>query len=83
MSSRDESDAESMSTDMLEDICDGSQYHLSINSRESRYTILDRIKQSQEEWKGALLSTRNMGKVLYQLFKAAVNEISQRFTNFW
>ena len=83
MSSRDESDAESMYMDMLEDICDGIQYHLSINSRESRYTIIDRIKQSQEEWKGALLSTRNMGKVLYQLFKAAVNEISQRFTNFW
>ena len=35
MSSVDESDDEPMSTDMLEDICDGSQYHPSVNTREA------------------------------------------------
>ena len=44
MSSDDNSDAEPMSTDMLEDIPDGSQSHLSINSREARYKIRDHIK---------------------------------------
>ena len=32
-------------TEMLEDICDGSQTHMNINRRESRYKIRDRIKQ--------------------------------------
>ena len=32
----DEYDAGPMSTDMLEDICDSSQFHLSINRREAR-----------------------------------------------
>ena len=29
------------------------------------------------EWKGVLLSMRNIGKGLYKVFKAVVNEISQ------
>ena len=41
----DESDAETMPTDMLEDIRYGSQYHPSINRREARYNIRDCIKQ--------------------------------------
>ena len=36
MSSVDESDAETMSTDMLEYIFDGSQHHPSINRNEAR-----------------------------------------------
>ena len=63
------------STDMLEDICDGSQSHPIVNRRESRYKIRDCIKQIQEEWKGALLSTRNMGKGFHKVFKAVVNDI--------
>ena len=43
MSSGDEYDTEPMSADLLEDICDRSQYHLSINSREARYKIHDRF----------------------------------------
>ena len=42
--SGDDSDAEPMSTEMLEDICDGSQYHPVVNRREARYKICDRIK---------------------------------------
>ena len=39
---------------MLEDICDGSQSHHSINRREACYKIWDIIKQRQLECKGAL-----------------------------
>ena len=49
MSSGDKSDAEPMPTDVLEDILDGSQYHLIINRRETCYKIHDRIKQRQAE----------------------------------
>ena len=46
-----------ISTEMLEDICDGSQTHPNVNIREARYKIRDRIRQRQSEWKGALKST--------------------------
>ena len=77
MLSGDESDAEPMFTDVLEDIRDRSQSHLSINRRELCYKICDRIKLVPAECKGALLSTRNMGKVLHKVFKAVFNEILQ------
>ena len=57
MSSGDGYDVEPMSTEMLEDMCDGSQSRLRINSIEARYKIRDCIKRVQEEWKGDLLST--------------------------
>ena len=57
MSPCDESDAETMSTDIIEDICGGSQSHPITNRREARYKIRDCFKQRQLEWKGALLST--------------------------
>ena len=60
ISSGDESDDEPMSTEILEDIHDGSQSNLSVNRRETRYNIHDMIKQSQVEWKGVLLSMRNI-----------------------
>ena len=56
----DESDDEPISTDMLEDIQDGSQSRTSVNRRDARYKIRDHIKRGQVEWKGALLSTRNI-----------------------
>ena len=40
-----ESDVESMSTDMLEDIRDGSQSHPIINRREAHYKIHNCIKK--------------------------------------
>ena len=40
MDSGDDSDDEPMSTEMLEDILDGSQYHPSVNSIEARYKYL-------------------------------------------
>ena len=51
ISSGDESDAEPMSTHMLQDICDGSQDNLIINRREACCKILDHIKRGQSEWK--------------------------------
>ena len=47
MDSGDESDHDLISTEMLEDIPDRSQYHPIVNQRESRYKILDRISQIQ------------------------------------
>ena len=41
----DESDDDLISTEMLEDICDGSQSHPNNNKKESYYKICDCIKQ--------------------------------------
>ena len=62
MSSGNESDAEPMSTEMLEDIHDGSQSHPRVNMRETRYKVYDFIKQSQAECKVELLSTQTWVK---------------------
>ena len=43
----DESDAEPMSTDMLEDIYDGSQSHLRTNRREAGYKINDILNKGK------------------------------------
>ena len=60
---------------MLEDIFDGSQSHHRVNMIEAGYKICYHIKQSQSEWKGALIYMRNMGKGLHKLFNAVVNYI--------
>ena len=49
----DESDHNLISTEMLEDIRDGSQTHPNVNRREARYKIRDRIRKRQSERKGA------------------------------
>ena len=73
----DESDQDITSTEMLENICDGSQSHLSVNLRESHYKIRDHISQRQLEWKGALKSMQNIGKGLHKVFKTVAKEILQ------
>ena len=45
MDSGDESDHYLISTEMLEDICDGSQTHPNVNKIEVRYKIRDRIRE--------------------------------------
>ena len=45
----DESDHDLLSTEMLEDICGGSQYQSNVNKRESRYKLRNHIKQRQLE----------------------------------
>ena len=54
MDSGDESDHDPISTEMLEDIFDGSQYHPNVNRIGARYKTRDRIKQRKLEQKGAL-----------------------------
>ena len=54
INSGDESDHDLISTEMLEDIRDGSQTHPNVHRREARYKIRDRIRQRQSERKGAL-----------------------------
>ena len=77
MESSDDSDDERTSTEMLEDICDGSKSPPSVNLGEARYKICDCIKQRQTEWKVVLLSTQHIGKGLHKVFKAVVNRILQ------
>ena len=76
----DESNHDLISTEMLEDIRDGSQTHPNVNRIEARYKIRNCIRQRQLEWKGALKSTRRMGKVLHKVFSTVVKEISQELT---
>ena len=51
INSGDELDHDLISTQMLQDIRDGSQTHPNINKREARYKIRDRIRQRKSEWK--------------------------------
>ena len=76
----DESDHDLISTEMLEDIPDGSQTHPNVNRREARYKIRDRVRQRKSEWKGALKATRSTGKGLHKVFSTVVKEISQELT---
>ena len=80
INSGDESDHDLISTEMLEDIRDGSQTHPNVNIIEARYKIRDRIRQRQLEWKGALKATQSTGKGLHKVFSTLVKEISQELT---
>ena len=73
--SNEEYNHDLISTEMLEDIRDGSQTHPNVNKREARYEIRDRIRRKESQWKGALKATRNMGKGLHKLFSTIVKEI--------
>ena len=64
INSGDESYHDLISTDMLEDICGGSQTHPKVNIREARYKIHDPFSQRKLEWTGALKATRGMGNIL-------------------
>ena len=57
INSGDESDHDIISTEMLEDIYDGSQTHPNVNRIEARYKIRDRVRQNESQWKEALKDT--------------------------
>ena len=59
----------------LKDIWDENYVHPNINSIDDRLKILDRIRQTQSEWKGSELSAKRMKKVLHKIFKAVVKKI--------
>ena len=71
----DKSDRDLISTEMLEDIHDGSQTHPNVNRREAHCNIRYLINQGQSEFKGALKSTLRMVKGSHKLFKNVVKEI--------
>ena len=51
LDSNEQSNHDIISTEMLEDIHDGSQTHPNVNIREARYKIRYCIRQRQSEWK--------------------------------
>ena len=75
--SNEQSDHDLISTEILEDIRDGSQTHPNVNKREARYEICDRIRQKKSQWKGELKATRTMGKGLHMVFSTIVKDILQ------
>ena len=75
LDSNKNSDHDLISTEMLEDICDGSQTHPNVNKREANYKIHDRIRQGQLKRKGELKATQSMGKGLHKVFSTVVKEI--------
>ena len=79
--SNEKSDHDFISKEVLEDIRDGSKTHPTVNKREARYEIRDRVRRKELQWKGALKATRNMGKGLHKVFSTIVKEISQELTN--
>ena len=81
MDSGDKSDHEPMYTEMLEDICDGSQSHSNVNRGEACYKIRDFIKQRQSYWKETLKATQNICKCLHKMFTTDVKEIFQDLTS--
>ena len=80
INSGDESDHDLISTEMLEDIRDGSHTHQNVNRRVAGYKIRDSIRLGQSEWKGALKATQSMGKGLHKVFITVVKEICQELT---
>ena len=79
---KEESDDNHISTETLEDICNGNHTHQTVDKREARLKIRDRIKQSKLEWKGELKATHKMGKGLHRVFSTIAKEIFQELTNF-
>ena len=72
LDSNKKSDHNLISTEMLEDICDKNQIHLTVNKREARYEICDHIRQKESQWKRSLKATRNRGKGLHKVFSTIV-----------
>ena len=70
--SNEKSNHDLISTEMLEDICDRSQTHLTVNKMEARYEIRDRVRRKESQWKGALKATRIMGKGSHKVFSTIV-----------
>ena len=82
INSGDKSDHDIISTEMLEDIRDGSQTHPNVNRREACYKIRDLVRQRQTEWKGSLKATRSTRKGLHKVFITVAKEIFARIDTF-
>ena len=51
-----------------------------MNAINARFKIRDHIRQSQNEWKGAEVSAKDMGKGLHKVFKDVVNTPNNSLT---
>ena len=80
LDSDEKSDHDLISTEMLEDIRDGSQTHPNVNKREARYKIRDRVRQKESQRKGVLKATQIMGKGLHKVFSTTLKYIYQELT---
>ena len=68
-----------ISTERVESIRDGSQYHPSVNIIEDWYKICDCIRQMHSEWNGMSEAIQNMSKGSHKVFKTVVKDISEVF----
>ena len=82
INSGDESDRDLISTEMLEDIRDGSQTNPNVNRREARYKICDFITRRQSKRKKGLKDKQSTGKGLQTVFSRVVKEIFARIDTF-
>ena len=64
----DDSDDVSIISNALEEILGGSQIHPELNAIDDRLKIHDCIKQTKNQWKGAELTAKSMGKGLHKFF---------------
>ena len=68
-----DSDNGYISTRSLKYIWYGRYVHPYINARDSILKICYRINKAKNDWTGAKLSAKRMGKILHKLFKAVIN----------
>ena len=81
LSTEYEFDYGSIGTNTLEEIRDRIQIHTGINARYARFKIRDHIRQTQNGWKGAELSSKSTGKCLQKFFKDVLNELKNAMHN--
>ena len=75
MSLGDESDAEPMNMDIIEDISEGIQSNPSINRIESRYKIHDRIKKGDWNIKESYYQHKTRAKFYTNYFRPLLTNI--------
>ena len=80
LSTYNDSDRVSISTNTLKDIQNVSQILPEINTRGSRSKICYPIEQTQNECKGKEILEKRRIKVLHKVFKAIVNELNNKLT---
>ena len=59
LDSNEKSNRYLISTEMLEDIHDGSQTHPTVNKTETSYQIRDRVRRKESQWKLELICSSN------------------------
>ena len=76
LSTDNDSDDVSISTNTLKEIRVGSQIHTELNTIDARFKICGRIRETENELKGSELSAKRMDKGLYKAFKSVLNQLN-------